>query len=317
LTPVPQRTAPNEDALRPETTRLPRAQTAKWHVKMFDDYEGFCGGVYNDPTPPGATGTHEFVNAKMQDMGPWAEAFEGVDSVMHLQAWNPYPEATWDDSRLSMDITCNAISAAAKFGVRRFIFASSNHVFGRYWREGATLSESGKPIDRDTLVNPGTQFRVPSFDCDATPYAAAKLAGECALRAASDTTEGFSGISLRIGWCQPGENMPDTMSATGTPSIADDAEDADTGYSEVALGFDDEHKILPWFENSKRRNGPALLPFLPATKPRMRFRCVQCGSATGICCRQWSAASTTSRTSTWLSSACRTTRTCAGTSPTR
>jgi hypothetical protein len=44
------------------------------------------------------------------------------------------------------------------------------------------------------------------------------------LRATSDTTAGFSGISLRIGWCQPGENMPDTMSATGTPSIADDAE---------------------------------------------------------------------------------------------
>eukprot|EP01046_Picozoa_sp_COSAG06_P078964 COSAG06_NODE_26487_length_613_cov_6.085603_1_plen_52_part_01 len=43
--------------------------------------------------------------------------------------------------------------------------------------------------------------------------------------------------------------MPDTMSATGTPSIADDAEDAGNGYSEVAMGFDDEHKILPWFEN--------------------------------------------------------------------
>lgn len=56
-------------------------------------------------------------------------------------------------------------------------------------------------------------------------------------------------ISLRVGWCQPGENMPDTMSATGTPSIADDADDVKNGYSEVALGFDNEHKILPWFEN--------------------------------------------------------------------
>ena len=46
-----------------------------------------------------------------------------------------------------------------------------------------------------------------------------------------------------------GENMPDTMSATGTPTIADDAEVESNGYSEVALGFDDEHKILPWFEN--------------------------------------------------------------------
>ena len=38
--------------------------------------------------------------------------------------------------------------------------------------------------------------------------------------------------------------MPDTMSATGTPTIADDAEVAGNGYSEVALGFDDEK--LEW-----------------------------------------------------------------------
>ena len=51
-------------------------------------------------------------------------------------------------------------------------------------------------------------------------------------------------------WCQPGDNLPDTMSATGTPSIRDSEESAATnGYSEVAQGFDDEHKILPWFEN--------------------------------------------------------------------
>eukprot|EP01047_Picozoa_sp_COSAG01_P050185 COSAG01_NODE_5045_length_4528_cov_2.181079_5_plen_228_part_00 len=117
---------------------------------------------------------------------------------------------------------------------------------------------------------------MPSFNCDATPYAAAKLAvrsnrssfvsdtatspfdmnvvlsnaqGESTLKTLTTTTPGFSGIALRIGWCQPGANMPDTMSATGTPTIADDAADANTGYSDVALGFDDEAKILPWFEN--------------------------------------------------------------------
>lgn len=160
---------------------------------MLDDYAGFCKGVKNDPTPEGATGTLEFVQAEMTTPGSWCESFTGVDSVMHLQAWNPYPEATWEDARLSMDITNNAIAAAQQNGVRRFIYASSNHVFGRYWREGATLSESGKPITVDTLPNPGTQFRVPSYDCDATPYAAAKLAGECALRAATASTPGFSG----------------------------------------------------------------------------------------------------------------------------
>ena len=44
-------------------------------------------------------------------------------------------------------------------GVRRFIFSSSNHVFGRYWREGSTLSRSGRPITVDPPPAVGTQFR--------------------------------------------------------------------------------------------------------------------------------------------------------------
>ena len=39
------------------------------------------------------------------------------------------------------------------------------------------------------------------------------------------------------------------MSATGTPTVDDDTASAGSGYSDVALGFDDEEKILPWFEN--------------------------------------------------------------------
>ena len=91
--------------------RLP-SQVAKWHVKMLDDYAGFCKGIKNDPSPDGATGTIEFVQAEMTKQGEWCKSFQGVDSVMHLQAWNPYPEATWEDCRLSMDITNNAIAAA-------------------------------------------------------------------------------------------------------------------------------------------------------------------------------------------------------------
>ena len=52
---------------------------------MFDDYDGFCRGVKNDPTPPGATGTIEFVQAQMTEQGAWCDALAGVDSVMHLQ----------------------------------------------------------------------------------------------------------------------------------------------------------------------------------------------------------------------------------------
>jgi nucleoside-diphosphate-sugar epimerase len=33
-----------------------------------------------------------------------------------------------------MDMNNNAMVAASQRGVRRFIFASSNHLYGRYWR---------------------------------------------------------------------------------------------------------------------------------------------------------------------------------------
>jgi nucleoside-diphosphate-sugar epimerase len=115
------------------TTTL-KGEAAKWHVKLLDDYDGFCKGQMNDPTPSNkpCTGSVEYVQADMRAPGAWCSAFEDVDSVVHLHAWNPYPKASWEDARLSMDINNNAILAVQRGGVRRFIFASSNHVFGRY-----------------------------------------------------------------------------------------------------------------------------------------------------------------------------------------
>jgi hypothetical protein len=46
---------------------------------------------------PARSGTIEFVQAQMTHQGAWCDSLKGVDSVMHLQAWNPYPEATWCD----------------------------------------------------------------------------------------------------------------------------------------------------------------------------------------------------------------------------
>jgi nucleoside-diphosphate-sugar epimerase len=48
-----------------------------------------------------------------------------------------------------------------------------------------------------------------------TAYATAKLMGE-RLLAANASRTGFTSVALRIGWCQPGENRPQTISASGT-----------------------------------------------------------------------------------------------------
>ena len=53
---------------------------------------------------------------------------------------------------------------------------------------------------------------------DAVAYATAKLAGErLAVTLAKLYAETTTFVALRIGWCQPGENLPCTLSAAGSP----------------------------------------------------------------------------------------------------
>jgi hypothetical protein len=55
---------------------------------------------------------------------------------------------------------------------------------------------------------------------DSTPYATAKFAGERVCRALAERTGGKTTfVAIRIGWCQPGENRTDTLSASGSPTL--------------------------------------------------------------------------------------------------
>ena len=56
---------------------------------------------------------------------------------------------------------------------------------------------------------------------DSTIYATAKWAGERHCQALGQRANGSTTFAcIRIGWCQPGENRPDTLSAAGTPTQA-------------------------------------------------------------------------------------------------
>ena len=59
-------------------------------------------------------------------------AFEGIEAVVHLGA-DPSPQASWE-SVLSSNIvgTRNVYEAARLSGVKRIVFASSNHAVGNY-----------------------------------------------------------------------------------------------------------------------------------------------------------------------------------------
>jgi nucleoside-diphosphate-sugar epimerase len=142
------------------------------------------------------------------------DALAGMDAVIHLAAQNPYPDASWEDASASFDMTAKLVDACAEASLSRLVFASSNHVMGGYKDTPVALSDGGLTTDLPPLV--GTLVKTSEGLIDSTAYAAAKLMGERVVAVKAETGA-FSAVLLRIGWCQPGENTPQTISAAGTP----------------------------------------------------------------------------------------------------
>lgn len=70
--------------------------------------------------------------------------------------------------------------------------------------------------------------------------------------AASLTSKVLSTIVVRIGWCQPGINLPEQMTAGGSPTTAvptDSDNDAIRmpAYAPEVLGYDRNDELLRWF----------------------------------------------------------------------
>ena len=149
----------------------------------------------------------------------WCDLIEKSDGVVHFAAQNPFPEATWNDATHSLDMTLNVSNAAVTAGVQRFIFASSNHVMGRY--KDSPLRETIGPGELTTRLDyaVGTVWAAGDNAMDSTIYAVAKSSGERACRALAFQSGGNTEfVCTRIGWCQPGVNHSATLSSAGTPT---------------------------------------------------------------------------------------------------
>jgi uronate dehydrogenase len=132
----------------------------------------------------------------------WVNQFSGIDAVIHL-AGNPLAHQTWPNViGPNIDATIHVFEAAAAAGVKRVIFASSNHVMGGYKDDPSVT-----PLTPETPPRPGARYEVQGEQRDSTPYAAAKLFGERLGKCYADT-RGLSVIAVRIGWVRPGDNLP-------------------------------------------------------------------------------------------------------------
>jgi uronate dehydrogenase len=135
----------------------------------------------------------------------WVEQFRGADVVVHLAA-DPTAHQTWPNLIApNVDAVIHAFRAAVRGGVRRFIYASSNHVLGGY-------SDDPEParLTTQTPPRPGARYVVRGQLRDSTPYGSAKLFGE-RLGKCLAASDGLEVIAVRIGWVQPGANRPEDI----------------------------------------------------------------------------------------------------------
>ncbi len=126
-----------------------------------------------------------------------APAFSGVDVVLDLAAvsrlgasWN---EVQWNN----VPATVNTFEAARQAGVRRVVFASSNHAVGMYEREepwASVVDGVYAGLDPATLPRLGVDVPVRPDG----PYGVGKVLGEVVGRYYADAS-GISVICLRIG----------------------------------------------------------------------------------------------------------------------
>ncbi|WID95091.1 NAD(P)-dependent oxidoreductase [Bosea vestrisii] len=155
--------------------------------------------------------------ADANDAG-WRETVQGIDAIVHLAASNPLPDAPWSDSCVGFDMTLHLLEAAVAAGVRRFVFASSNHTMGQYKDEPLAGTIGPGDLRTDLPPGPGTRFFNGHEIVQGFAYGASKLMGERACCAKANLSDGrFTSVSVRIGWCQPGANDPHTLNTSGLP----------------------------------------------------------------------------------------------------
>jgi nucleoside-diphosphate-sugar epimerase len=169
---------------------------------------------------PKSEGRVEVVEANLADSSDvrWRAALAKTDAVVHLAAQNPYPDAPWADAVASLDMTLNLLACAEDAGVKRFVFASSNHVMGQYKDPPLAATLGPGLLTPELEPGPGTRWFDGERVVQGSAYGVSKLVGERACVAAASASRGrLSCVAVRIGWCQPGENRPETINAAGLP----------------------------------------------------------------------------------------------------
>ena len=97
--------------------------------------------VLSDMKPVADTHGLEFRQADVSDMAAVQKAVAGIEGIVHLGGYST--EGTWEQILSANIVGCyNTFEAARLAGVKRIIFASSNHAAGFYPREETIPAEA-------------------------------------------------------------------------------------------------------------------------------------------------------------------------------
>lgn len=130
---------------------------------------------------PDPTAEETVASADLSDMDALRAAIRGVDGILHLGGYSV--EADWEIIHGANIVGCHNLFEAARLeGVRRIVFASSNHAMGFYRRDEA--------VGTDAPVRPDSR------------YGLSKAFGE-ALGALYAYKYGAEVMSIRIGNITP------------------------------------------------------------------------------------------------------------------
>lgn len=203
------------------------------HLATTDWCDELIGIDVRASEPSGPNGLCRDVVADLTDAGDprWRSAVSECDAIVHFATTNPMPDCSWVEAAGSLLMTANLVQAAGQLSVRRFVFASSNHVMGAY----KDLLPAPGPGELTAALppRPGTMTRASTSERPVA-YGASKSFGERLVAATAAASTQLTAVCLRIGWCQPGENHPSTLNAGGMP------------HASVAP-TDDSMRDLAWF----------------------------------------------------------------------
>ncbi|WP_328909493.1 NAD(P)-dependent oxidoreductase [Streptomyces sp. NBC_00234] len=183
-------------------------------------------------------GEPDAIVADLGDKDALREAVRGVDAIIHLAGISL--EASFDKIlRANIEGTYNLYEAAREEGVRRMVFASSNHAIGY----------TPRPLPGDPLIPVGVTRRPDTF------YGLSKSFGEDLAQLYWDR-HGMETVSVRIGSCFPEPTSVRMLSVWMSPADAARLFHAaltaeDVGHT-VVYGSSDNTRL--WWDLSSARS---------------------------------------------------------------